>query len=193
MIAFIRQLLSSLTVLGLVIMLLFFAACLLARILRKDLWQSRVLRDLTSLMQRYGLWFAFVVAVLAMSGSLFFSDVVGWEPCRLCWYQRIAIYPAVVLLGVAIYRDDRSVTKYLYPLIFIGGAIALYQYSMQQFPALIAETCALTGGTSCTTAPERAFGIITIPLMSLTSCLLMWMFSGFATLQPRSWWKFWAH
>ena len=51
-----------------------------------------------------GFILAFIVALVSMCGSLYYSDVLGYEPCKMCWYQRICMYPEVLLLGLALYR-----------------------------------------------------------------------------------------
>ena len=67
---------------------------------------------------------AFVVALLATVGSLYFSEVAHFEPCLLCWYQRIAMYPLVVILGLAAWRDDVGAWIYATALAAIGAVIA---------------------------------------------------------------------
>ena len=62
------------------------------------------------------LWIAFLVAAVAMAGSLYFSEVANYMPCRLCWFQRIAMYPLAVILLVAAIRGDRGVRWYAVPL-----------------------------------------------------------------------------
>ena len=79
---------------------------------------------------------AFVVAVLATAGSLYFSEVAQFKPCRLCWYQRIAMYPLVVILGIAAWRGDPGVRRYAAPLAAIGAVISTYHYLLEWFPAL---------------------------------------------------------
>ncbi len=68
-----------------------------------------------------GLWLAFAVALTATAGSLYFSEVAGFPPCALCWYQRIAMYPQVIILGVAAARGDAGVIRYAGPLAAIGA------------------------------------------------------------------------
>ncbi len=70
------------------------------------------------------LWLAFAVALTATVGSLYFSEVAGLEPCTLCWYQRIAMYPLAVILGVAAWRGDWGVRRYAAPLAAIGAVVA---------------------------------------------------------------------
>ena len=190
MIEGIKQLLSAMTAFGLLIVLGFFIVSLASVIFKKDLWESPPLRELTALLKRHGLVFGLIVALMTVLGSLFYSEIVGWEPCRFCWYQRIAIYPAAVLLTVAVIRKDRAVGIYLKPLLFIGGFIAFYHYLTQQFPFLDSGSCGALGGPLCSGVYTRTYGFITIPLMALTSTFLMWIFVSFAAEWKHRWFIF---
>lgn len=114
----------------------------------------------------YGLaWF---VALLATTGSLYFSEVAGFEPCRLCWYQRIAMYPLVAIIAVAIVRRDPRPYLYVLPLSLAGLAIALY-HNLLYFGVIPEGVSACRSGVSCTTRFFEWFGFITIPFLSLTA------------------------
>lgn len=114
---------------------------------------------------------AFVVAALATAGSLYFSEVAGFEPCRLCWYQRIAMYPLVVLLGLAAFRRDTRIGSYVIPLALIGAAISLYHVALEWVPALDTGACGL--GPSCGVVWFRVFGVISLPTMALVAFALV--------------------
>jgi disulfide bond formation protein DsbB len=124
---------------------------------------------------RHGLTLMLTVALVATLGSLYFSDVAGWTPCKLCWYQRIFMYPQVILLGVAVWRKDTAVARYVLLLSLIGILIAAEHYREQVMAALYPdapiEPCDETG-TSCARTPFFHFGYITIPLMALTAFTL---------------------
>ncbi|MBN2112847.1 MAG: disulfide bond formation protein B [Acidimicrobiia bacterium] len=109
------------------------------------------------------LWLAWLVAVAATVGSLYYSDVVGFEPCSLCWYQRIALYPLVVILPVGAVTKDRFLARYALPLTAAGAVLAVYNYLVELFPG-IEVACSTT--VSCSTAYVEAFGWLTLPLMS---------------------------
>ena len=118
-------------------------------------------------------WFlpmAFAVALAATSGSLFYSEIVGWTPCLLCWYQRIMMYPLVVILGIASLRRDKRVGVYVLPLAAIGGLIAAFHYAQQVSStfAAISTGCAAAGGVECTVRYTFSYGYVTIPMMALT-------------------------
>jgi disulfide bond formation protein DsbB len=114
---------------------------------------------------------AFLVAALATIGSLYFSESAQFEPCRLCWYQRIAMYPLVVILGVAAWRRDVGVRRYAVPLAAIGAVIATYHYLLEWLPWLDSGVCSAT--TPCTIVWFRQFGFISLPYLALSAFLLI--------------------
>ncbi len=116
-------------------------------------------------MSRILTYLAFLQAIVATSGSLFFSEVLHFTPCTLCWYQRILMYPLVAILAVGILRRDKGVYLYVLPLSIIGWFIALYHNLLQW--GVIVEPC--TVGVPCVTRYAGWFGFITIPLLSLTA------------------------
>lgn len=120
------------------------------------------------------------IATIATVGSLFFSEVMGMDPCPLCWWQRIFMYPLVLLLGTATFLDRYDVRDYVIPLSLIGGGIGVYHYLLQQIDEMQAVGCAVDGGTPCDMILVEGHGYITIPLMALTAFtaifLLMWWF-----------------
>ncbi|HKA03966.1 MAG TPA: disulfide bond formation protein B, partial [Acidimicrobiales bacterium] len=87
---------------------------------------------------------AAAVAATCMAGSLYFSEVADFVPCTLCWYQRIAMYPLVVILAVAAVRRDRDVWHYVVPLAGIGAAISTYHYVVEWFPEADSGVCKST-------------------------------------------------
>ncbi|RHB50445.1 disulfide oxidoreductase [Exiguobacterium sp. AM39-5BH] len=130
-----------------------------------------------SFLTRYGLYLAWVVALTAMLGSLYFSEIREFVPCELCWIQRIFMYPLVILLGVAVFTDDRTVKKYVLPLSIIGGLISLYHYLVQKVPGF-ADIKPCVQGVPCNVQYINWFGFVTIPLLALTAftmiTLLVW-------------------
>src|SRR5690606_15894336 len=79
---------------------------------------------------------AALVAVVAMLGSLYYSEVADFPPCRLCWYRRIGMYPLAVVLPIAAWRRDRQVRWYALPLAVAGGAVSIYHILVERFPSL---------------------------------------------------------
>ena len=118
------------------------------------------------------LYIAWGQALVAMLGSLFFSEVMKLPPCVLCWYQRVCLYPLVVILGVGIVRKNRDIAWYVLPLSLVGLAIASYHNLLYYniIPESLAP-CAL--GVSCTTKFFEWLGFITIPFMSLMAFIVI--------------------
>ena len=115
-----------------------------------------------------GLQVGFVVALGASLGSLLFSEVLGYPPCALCWYQRMAMFPLAVVLFVALWSDDREHARYSLPLAVIGLLIAAYHNLL--YYGVIPETITpCEQGVSCTTRQIELLGFITIPLLSLAA------------------------
>ena len=112
---------------------------------------------------------AFLIALTAMCGSLFYQFGMQYAPCELCWFQRIFMYPLSFIIGVSIIRDRKDIFEFVIPLCSIGSVIAAYQYSMQLFP--IQSSVCSASAVSCSTVQTTALGYITIPLMSLTAFL----------------------
>ncbi len=106
------------------------------------------------------------VSVGAVVGSLYMSNVVFLAPCELCWFQRVFMYPLVIIFLIARIRKIPRIWEIVLPLSIFGGSIALYHYIIQLFPK-VSESCGLAG--SCTQVPFKDFGYITIPWMSLTA------------------------
>jgi disulfide bond formation protein DsbB len=120
----------------------------------------------------YAVW---VVALVATVFSLFFSEVMDLPPCVLCWYQRIAMYPLVVIVAVGIVLGDRRWKWYALPLALAGFAISVYHNLL--YYGLIPESITpCTEGISCTSRQIEWLGFITIPLMALVSFSLVLIF-----------------
>jgi disulfide bond formation protein DsbB len=122
---------------------------------------------------RHAILLAWLVSCAGTALSLVYSELAGYEPCVLCWYQRIFIYPQVVLLGLAWWRRDDNIIDYSLLLAFIGGMIALY-HTYIGYGGTPLVSCAADGVSDpCAKRYVFEFGYVTIPLMSLTSFLLV--------------------
>ncbi len=117
------------------------------------------------------LWLAFLVAGTSTVGSLYFSEVADYVPCRLCWFQRIAMYPLSAILLVAAVRGDRGVRWYAGPIAAIGALISAYHFLIEWQPSLEGGACAV--GSSCADIWFRELGFVTLAFMAL---------SGFVTV-----------
>ncbi len=124
------------------------------------------------------LYVAWFLALAGTVGSLFFSEVMLYPPCVLCWYQRIALYPLVVTIAVGIATRDTSVVKYSLPLCLIGLVIAFY-HNLLYFGIIPESITPCTEGVPCNAKQVELLGFITIPLMalggfvSIAVCLLL--------------------
>ncbi|WP_047980636.1 disulfide oxidoreductase [Ornithinibacillus contaminans] len=114
------------------------------------------------------LYFSWITSIIATIGSLYFSEIKGFVPCELCWYQRIFMYPVPIILGIATFFKDFSVIKYVLPLSILGNFISLYHYLLQKIPGLI-EIKPCHSGVPCNLEYINVFGFITIPLLSFIS------------------------
>lgn len=113
-------------------------------------------------------YLAWIIALVSMVGSLFFSEVMQLPPCLLCWYQRIAIYPLVLIIAVGIISHDKRMKNYALPLCLIGLVISIYHNLL--YYGLIPESITpCREGVSCTSRQIEWLGFITIPLMALTA------------------------
>jgi len=112
------------------------------------------------------LFLTWLIALLSSLSALFIGEVLGQVPCLLCWYQRIAMFPLALILGIACLVDDRAVWRYALPLAGIGSAIALW-HSLLYF-GVIPEAIKPCGqGPSCSSADMTILGGMPLPLLSL--------------------------
>lgn len=126
---------------------------------------------LADLISGNALGLAWFVAVLATAGSLYFSEVANYVPCTLCWYQRIAMYPIVVVLAVGAARRDTAAAVYAVALAGVGAVLALYHSALEWFPVLDSGACSAT--TPCTLVWFRALGVFSLPNLALTAFALI--------------------
>lgn len=114
------------------------------------------------------LFVCWLIASASTLGSLFFSEVMGFAPCMLCWYQRIGVYPLVLIFGVGLFSFDSGVIKYSLPLAVAGWFVALYHTLL--YSGIIPKTLQpCSEGVPCTEKYIELFGFLSIPLLSLLS------------------------
>lgn len=124
------------------------------------------------LKQQYALFISWVIALVAMLGSLYFSEIRQFVPCTMCWYQRICMYPLVLILGIGSFQNDFNVKKIALPLSIIGLLISIWHYLEQKVPGF-AEIKPCTQGVPCSSEYINVFGFITIPFLAGTAFLLI--------------------
>ena len=126
------------------------------------------LADIGSLIERWGMWKAFALTVGGSALTLFYSEILGFAPCGLCWLQRVFLYPQVVLLGLALYKKDKNIVDYSIALSMAGGIVALYQHYLQMGGEAVLPCPATGPSLDCASRFLFEFGYITFPLMSAT-------------------------
>src|SRR5262249_2399347 len=127
----------------------------------------------------YELWAAFVVAALATGGSLFFSEIAGFVPCELCWYQRICMYPLALLTLFAAVHGDYRVPRYLLPFPVVGACVSIYHLRIENAWIREPSACRI-GGAGCAVRWIDEFGYVTIPTLALTAFVLLIEFLALA-------------
>jgi disulfide bond formation protein DsbB len=136
-------------------------------------------RQLLASVGPLALGLAAAVATVATLGSLYYSEIADFPPCRLCWYQRICMYPLVPILAIAAVRRDRSVRWYALPLVLTGAAISTWHILVERYPSL--ESGACDPLNPCSIIWVEKFGYLTIPTMALSGFVVI----GLLLVLPR--------
>ena len=124
-------------------------------------------------------YLAWIIALTGTAGSLFFSEVMQFPPCVLCWYQRIALFPLVLIIGVGIVLRDRRMKYYALPVCLSGLAVSIY-HNLLYYGVIPESIAPCTQGVPCNSVQIEWLGFITIPLMALAAfagislCLLFY-------------------
>ncbi len=125
--------------------------------------------------QPYARILAFLIAFVAMSGSLFYSEIAKYTPCLLCWWQRIFMYPQTLLIGMGIVKNDKNVADYSIGFSVVGAVIAMYHYYIQ-LGGKSFFSCAQIGYSSeCSQRFTLEFGYVSIPMMALSAFVAIWI------------------
>ena len=122
--------------------------------------------------ERYSVYIGLIAAWIAMLGSLYFSEVAGFLPCRLCWFQRVLMYPLAGILLVGILRRDAGLPYYVLPFSVLGIGLSTYHYLLQK-TSLFGESASCQEGIPCTTMWINWFGFATIPFLALAGFLII--------------------
>lgn len=134
---------------------------------------NRKKNKVSSFFARNGIRFSFFVALAATAGSLFYSGYAGFVPCSLCWFQRIFMYPEVILLGLAWLKNEKHIIDYSLTLSIIGWLISAY-HNYIIYKGLHSIVCTIS--EPCTVNYVLEYGYITIPMMALTAFSLIILF-----------------
>ena len=162
------QILSILTLISNIVLGLFFIYFIIVKLILGKSFSST--EPINAFFKKNALLFAFIIALVGTSGSLFYSEIAGYEPCKLCWFQRIFMYPLTILLGIALIKNDFEIADYVIPLSVIGGLISTYHYYIQRVAYSL--SCGVDA-VSCTTTYSFYYGYITIPIMALTAFVMI--------------------
>lgn len=143
--------------------------------------ESRYPEELETLLKERYRELIFLQALAATSGSLYMSNLLGWTPCRLCWFQRIAIYPIAVIAGAALVLGKTDVEDYVMPLAMLGIPVSAYHYLVQRVSQFQSAGCSVFS-VSCSTEYTFYLGYINISMMALTALvailILSWKFNS---------------
>ena len=130
-----------------------------------------------STQDRHWLWvfLAWLIALVSTLGALFLGEVMGVLPCVLCWYQRIAMFPLVIILALGLLPFDARSVRYALPLAAAGWVIALY-HCLLYWGVVPKDLVPCGESASCTDVKAELFGFVSIPLLSLTAFSLIVVF-----------------
>lgn len=117
-------------------------------------------------------YLAWFLALSALLGSLYFSEIAGFAPCVLCWYQRVFLYPLVLIIPVGILGKDKHLPRYVLPLSIVGLGVAIFQ-NLLTWGVISEAASPCKVGVSCTTKYIEWFGFVTIPFLSLVCFLII--------------------
>jgi disulfide bond formation protein DsbB len=117
-----------------------------------------------------------LVTSVAMLGSLWFSEVVGYRPCVLCWYQRIAMYSLAIVLVVASVRRDRNIVSYAMVLAGVGAAVSGYHWLLERWPSIDTGSC--SPDAPCSVPYFEVFGFVSLAFMALCAFVTVLVFLG---------------
>ncbi len=120
--------------------------------------------DIVDMVRQTGQWLVFMVTGGAMFGSLWFSEKIGFAPCKYCWYQRIAMFSLAVLSLVAAIRRDKGFSVYALTAASVGLVISTYHYLLEWFPSIQSGACSVD--VPCTAVWFREFGFVSLAFMA---------------------------
>ncbi len=172
LVAAVAKLLAILTVFTDIGIILFIGSALLSMAIKPIRTKREVL--LKSIAP-YARILAFIVAIAATSGSLFYSEVAHFTPCLLCWWQRILMYPQVLLIGLGIVKKDKDIAGYAMAMSGVGGLISLYHYYIQLGGNKFIPCSTVGYSIDCTQRFSLEFGYITIPMMALSAFVAIFL------------------
>jgi len=139
--------------------LIFGVVVVIARLIKANSFLSEV--------QKIALPLAAMITTTAMLGSLYFSEIVNYKPCRLCWFQRSAMYPLAILLVAANFKKFKFTKIVAVVLALVGGSVSTYHWFLERFPDLDAGVC--DAKLPCSVVWFENFGFVTLSFMAFTA------------------------
>ncbi len=124
-----------------------------------------MIKKISNFIQVNAIYLILLQLILALLGSLYFSNVKGFEPCVLCWWQRIFMYSQIPVIAVALFKKEIDIYKYTLTLSILGIIVSIYHNLL--YVGIIKNEDFCTGGISCTSKYVEYFGFVTIPLLAL--------------------------
>lgn len=120
------------------------------------------------------LYAAWVISCCTLLGSLYFSEIKHLVPCNLCWYQRIALFPLSILLGIALYKNETTIISYAFPFPICAMLLSGYQILLQEIPGFAPlHVCSQDAIGSCFIKEPLSLGFITLPMLALASSVVI--------------------
>ena len=157
------------------------AGTLVVLIARMFYTRSTTARTIVLAFAPWALPLAAAVTTTCALGSLYFSEIVNYKPCRLCWFQRTMMYPLAVILIIAAIKKDKGIWRYATPLAAIGITVSTYHWFLERFPNLDAGVCDVE--VPCEFVWFEHFGFVTLPFMALTGFLAVLVFTTLPNTQ----------
>ena len=171
---FVNELLPLMTlILGITIVIYFVLLII------EKLTKTKFLDYLLSEVKKKSVFWMFLIALVSTLGSLFYSEIMGYNPCKLCWFQRIMMYPLVVFFGMALIKKRKDFVDFVWPLVGLGILTSGYHY-LTQLMQWKTSCSALESAADCTLKFIFNYGYITIPMMA---------FTGFVGIAILLWWN----
>ncbi|MEK7088750.1 MAG: disulfide bond formation protein B, partial [Patescibacteria group bacterium] len=127
--------------------------------------------DFLDFIKEHFLIIGFLIAFFASIFSLVYSEIIGFLPCQLCWYQRIFLFPQVFIFGMALWEKNKKIIKYTMPLLSVGFIISIYQNFIYYFGERSNLPCDASGVSCYKQLVSEFGGYISIPMLSFTSFL----------------------
>ena len=132
----------------------------------------RLARQFVLLVGPHARALALLVAAVATAGSLYYSQIVGFAPCELCWFQRICMYPLVAVLAVGVARRDSAARWYAAPFVLVGAPLGLYHWLVERVPSIAASaSCSAT--VPCAVPYFEELGYVTLAFMAMSAFVLI--------------------